>query len=97
MDLEALDAHVVGVSADSAATQQRFIEKFGLTFPMVPDAERVVIERYGVRKVLGISAQRSTFLIDPDGVVAHVWPKVSVQGHAEDVVATLRRLAEERG
>lgn len=88
---------MVGVSADSAETQQRFIEKFGLTFPMVPDTERVVIERYGVRKVLGISAQRSTFLVDPDGIVAHVWPKVSVHGHAEDVVATLRRFAEERG
>lgn len=87
---------MVGVSADKAEVQQRFVDKYGLTFPMVPDTERVVIEAYGARKVLGMTAQRSTFLIDPDGTVAHVWPKVSVEGHAEDVVTTLRRLKEER-
>lgn len=56
---------------------------------MVPDPERAVIEAYGARKVNGITAQRSTFLIDPDGRIARVWPKVTVEGHAEDVLRTL--------
>jgi len=87
-----LNALVVGVSADSVAVQKKFIERFSLTFPMISDTSKEVITAYGVREVLGITAKRSTFLIDPDGRVAHVWPKVKVEGHADDVVATLRGL-----
>jgi peroxiredoxin Q/BCP len=86
---------VVGVSADSAATQRKFIEKFGLTFPLVPDPEKVVIDDWGVRKVLGVTAQRSTFLVDPRGRIAYAWPKVNVEGHGADVIATIRRLSSE--
>jgi len=83
----------VGVSADSPETQRRFIDKFELTFPMVPDTTKGIIAAYGAREVLGMTAKRSTFLIDPDGRVAAVWPKVRVEGHADDVVATLKSLA----
>lgn len=82
----------MGVSADSVAVQKKFIERFSLTFPMISDTSKEVITAYGAREVLGITAKRSTFLIDPDGRVAHVWPKVKVEGHADDVVATLRGL-----
>ena len=82
----------MGVSADSVAVQKKFIERFSLTFPMISDTAKEVITAYGAREVLGITAKRSTFLIDPDGRVAHVWPKVKVEGHADDVVATLRGL-----
>jgi thioredoxin-dependent peroxiredoxin len=92
-----VNALVVGVSADKPETQRKFIDKFGLTFPMVPDPDKVVIDAFGAREVLGLSAKRKTFLIDPEGRVAHVWPKVKVDGHADDVVATIRGLAEERG
>jgi peroxiredoxin Q/BCP len=85
-----LNALVVGVSADSAETQRKFIDKFSLTFPMVPDTEKRIIASYGAREVLGITAKRSTFLVGPDGRVAALWPKVKVEGHADDVVATLR-------
>ena len=91
-ELESLNALVVGVSADRPATQLKFVEKFGLTFPMVPDSGRAVIGAYGTQKVNGVTAQRTTFLIAPDGRIAHVWPKVSVNGHADDVVETIRRL-----
>jgi len=83
----------VGVSADKPEVQQRFIDKFELTFPMVSDKDKSIIDAYGAREVLGVSAKRKTFLIGPDGRVAHVWPKVTVEGHAEDVVATTRQLA----
>ncbi len=83
----------MGVSADSVPVQQRFIERFSLTFPMISDTAKQIIGAYGAREVLGITAKRSTFLIGPDGRIAHVWPRVKVEGHADDVVATLRSLA----
>ena len=92
-ELESLNALVVGVSADSPKTQRRFIEKFELTFPMIPDTGKVIIAAYGAREVLGLTAKRSTFLVDPEGRVAAVWPRVTVEGHADDVVATLRSAA----
>lgn len=95
--MESLNALVVGVSADSSETQQSFIDRFSLTFPMVPDTTKKVIDDYGARAVLGIVAKRSTFLIGPDGKVAAVWPAVEVEGHADDVAATIRRLSETTG
>jgi thioredoxin-dependent peroxiredoxin len=83
---------VVGISADKPPAQLKFIEKHGLTYPMVPNREKDIIGAYGVQAVLGLAAQRSTFLIDPKGRIAHVWPKVGVKGHVEDVIATIRRL-----
>lgn len=93
-DLEALDALVVGVSADRPEIQQRFIDAYDLTFPMIPDTQKRIITAYGSQAVLGVAATRSTFLINPDGVIAHVWPKVKVEGHAEEVIRTIRELAD---
>jgi thioredoxin-dependent peroxiredoxin len=87
-----LNALVVGISADKQASQLKFIEKYGLTYPMVPNREKDVIAAYGAQAVLGLAAQRATFLIDPGGRIAHVWPKVGIKGHVDDVVATIRRL-----
>lgn len=92
--LESLNALVVGVSADTPEVQHRFIDKFGLTFPMVSDKAKAVIDAYGAREVLGIVAKRSTFLVAPNGTIAHVWPRVSVEGHADDVVSTITHLVE---
>ena len=84
---------MVGVSADKPETQQKFIDKFELTFPMISDTSKTIIDAYGARQVLGVTATRSTFLIGPDGKIAHVWPKVKVEGHADDVVKVIRALA----
>lgn len=81
---------MVGVSADRPEVQQRFIDKFSLTFPMISDVSKQIITAYGAREVLGVTAKRSTFLIDPEGRIAHVWPAVKVTGHADEVVATIR-------
>ncbi len=88
-----MNALVVGISADKPEVQQRFIDKFGLTFPMISDTEKRIIDAYGARAVLGVAATRSTFLIGPDGRIAHVWPKVKLEGHAADVVAKIRELS----
>lgn len=85
---------MVGVSADRPELQQSFIDKFALTFPMIPDTTKTVIDDYGSMAVLGIVAKRSTFLVGPDGIVAAVWPAVRIEGHADDVIATIRSLSQ---
>jgi len=79
----------VGISADKSTTQITFIDKFGLTFPMIPDTTKQIIYAYGARGVLGVAAKRMTFLIDPEGLIAHVWPDVNVEGHASDVLSVI--------
>jgi peroxiredoxin Q/BCP len=86
---------VVGVSADKPKVQQRFIDKFDLTFPMISDTDKHIIDSYGARKVLGVTAERSTFLIDAVGRIARIWRKVKVQGHADEVVSEIKRLSGE--
>lgn len=85
-----MNALVVGVSADTSDVQQRFIDKFTLTFPLIADHDKKTIDAYGARQVLGVTAKRSTFLVDPEGLIAHVWPKVNVEGHADDVLGEIR-------
>ncbi len=94
-DFAAKGAEIVGVSRDSVASHQKFKAKYELQFPLLSDAESELCNAFGViveknmygRKSMGI--QRSTFLIDPKGKIVHVWPKVSVTGHAEDVLEAL--------
>ncbi len=86
----------MGVSADKPEVQQRFIDKFELTFPMISDTDKSIIYAYGAREVLGVSAKRSTFLIDPTGRIAHVWPRVKLTGHADDVVSVIDALSAEQ-
>ena len=67
-----------------------------LDYPLLADEDHAVAERYGVwvekssygKTSMGV--QRATFLVDPDGRIAHVWPKVTVEGHADEVLDVLR-------
>jgi peroxiredoxin Q/BCP len=99
-DLMQRGAVVLGVSTDDVASHVKFRDKYTLNFPLLADTEHKVAEKYGAwreknmygKKSMGI--QRSTFLIDADGVVRKVWKKVSVDGHDAEVLAELDRLAE---
>jgi peroxiredoxin Q/BCP len=101
-EFEAAGATVWSVSVLDAASKARFKAEHRLNFPLLADADHAVAERYGVwvekhnygKTYLGIA--RSTFLIDPDGRVAQVWPAVKVEGHAAEVLATLRAAAAQR-
>jgi peroxiredoxin Q/BCP len=83
---------VLGISADDEASHQQFAEKYGLPFTLLSDTDTSISQAYGVygeknlygRKFLGIS--RVTFLIDKEGIVRKVWPKVKPDGHAEEVL-----------
>lgn len=90
-----MGATVVGISADKPEIQRKFIEKFELTFPMIPNTDKDIIAAYGAREVLGVTAKRKTFLIAPDGTIARSWSKVSVEGHADEVLGSIRELTGE--
>jgi peroxiredoxin Q/BCP len=89
---------VLGVSILDEASKGRFADKYGLTFPLLADADHAVAEKYGVwqerslygRRFMGIA--RTTFLIGPDGKVVKRWDKVKVDGHAEEVSASIDAL-----
>lgn len=90
---------VLGISPDSVASHRKFAEKFELPFPLLSDEDHKVAEKYGVwvekkqygRTYMGI--QRATFLIDKQGKIAAVWPRVNVKGHVAEVAAKLQELA----
>ncbi len=92
---EGADAVVVGVSPDSAASHDRFAEKYGLPFLLASDPDHATADAYGAwgpKKFMGRSYEgvlRSTFVIDADGKIARVFPDVKPDGHAEEVLAAL--------
>ncbi len=91
-------ALVLGVSPDNETSHVKFKEKYGLPFPLLADADHAVADEYGVwveKKNYGktyMGVQRSTFLIDPDGAVRHVIPKVKPDTHDDEVLAALKEL-----
>jgi peroxiredoxin Q/BCP len=86
---------IVGVSPDTSTAQAKFKEKFDLPFTLLADLEHKVAEDYGVwkeksmygKKYMGV--ERSTFVIDPAGKIKKIFPKVKVDGHAEEVLAAI--------
>jgi peroxiredoxin Q/BCP len=88
-------ADVWGISPQGAASKRAFREKFGLPFALLADVEHQVAEAYGtwvLKEKYGRTywgTARSTFLVDPEGRVARVWPKVKPEGHAAEVLAAL--------
>jgi len=89
---------IVGVSADPVPAQDKFKVKHKLSIALASDEKHQMLEAYGVwqqksmygRKFMGIA--RTTFLIGPDQRIAQIWPKVSVTGHAEEVLAAVKAL-----
>ena len=91
---------VWGISPDSAASHARFRAKFELPFSLLVDEDHAIAERYGawgVKKNYGreyMGLIRSSFLVAPDGRIAHVWPRVKADGHAAQVLETYRALRD---
>jgi thioredoxin-dependent peroxiredoxin len=92
------ETEVIGVSADSVASHDRFAQKYGLDLTLASDEDRTMLEAYGVwveksmygRKYMGIA--RTTLLIDRDGRIARIWPNVKVPGHAAEVLEAAKAL-----
>jgi peroxiredoxin Q/BCP len=89
---------VLGVSADDIESHQKFADKYGLPYPLLADTDTTVSQLYGVwqeknyagKTYMGIN--RETFLIDKDGVVRKVWPKVKAAEHAQEVLDAIESL-----
>jgi peroxiredoxin Q/BCP len=99
---ETAGATIVGVSPDPVKSHDKFKARHDLSIMLAADPDKKMLERYGVwveksmygRKYMG--AERSTFLIDPQGKVARVWRKVKVSGHADEVLAAVKELGKAR-
>ena len=94
-ELTALDAEVIGISRDDAASHDKFKEKYNLNFHLLSDSDKKVMELYGAwgSKMFGREGVlRKTFLIDPDGVVQKVYGRVTPLGHGNQVVEKLKKL-----
>ncbi len=97
-DFEKANTTIIGVSRDSVKSHDAFKEKFCLPFALASDEDGSTCEAYGVwveksmygKKYMGI--ERSTFLIDGQGKLAHIWPKVKVEGHAKEVFEAAKGL-----
>lgn len=95
-DFSELNAVILGVSMDDANRHTKFIEKHGLPFSLLVDSEHAVCEAYGVwvlkknfgKEYMGI--ERTTFLIDENGIVKQEWRKVKVKNHIEEVLTTIK-------
>ena len=94
-ELEAAGAVVLGVSGDSEKSHAKFAEKYSLPFSLLSDADHAIAKAYGAwglkknygREYEGIT--RSTFIIDPQGKVARVWPRVKPDSHGSEVLEWL--------
>src|SRR5712692_6300749 len=88
-------AEVLGVSIDDIESHKKFAQKYNLQFPLLSDEKKEVVTRYGVwkeksmygKKYMGI--ERTTFIIDEKGNIAHIFPKVKVEGHTEEILNAL--------
>ena len=94
-EFKAKGAVILGVSTDSVASHVKFTNKYSLPFPLLADEDKEIANAYGVwgeksfmgRKYLGTF--RVTYLIDPQGRIAHIWPSVKPEAHAKEVLAAL--------
>ena len=97
-ELDGAGVAVIGLSKDSVKAQDKFAEKYGLSFPLASDPDGAVVEAYGAwveksmygKSYMGID--RSTVLVDRAGKVARIWRKVKVPGHAAEVLAAAKGL-----
>lgn len=89
---------VVGVSPDSLASHEKFKKKYELPFPLLSDPDHAICEAFDVwkeksmygRKYMGV--ERTTYIIDPKGIVVRTFEKVKVPGHVDAVLDALKEL-----
>lgn len=102
VDFKNSKAQVIGISPDSCESHQKFILNHGLQVMLLSDKDKKVLMKYGVwskksmygRDYFGV--ERTTVLVDPEGKVAHIWNKVSVKGHVDDVFDKLKELSKSK-
>lgn len=97
-DFQKLGITALGVSVDSVASHKKFAEKYSLPFTLLADEEKVVVQLYGVWAKKNLAGKvyhgtlRTSFLINPDGMIAKVYENVKPETHAEEVLRDMRQL-----
>jgi thioredoxin-dependent peroxiredoxin len=91
-DFVGRNAVILGMSTDSPESHCRFYDKYKLKLTLLSDTEKTVVRDYGVLGKLGLLVDRTTFLINPQGKIAHIWRSVKVQDHIDEVRARLDEL-----
>lgn len=91
-EFEKMNTEIVGISTDSTKSHKKFAEKYDLNFTLLSDKSKVLCSKCGVTGLTGKTAKRTTFLVDKEGVIRHIWEDVKVSGHAENVLNTIREL-----
>ena len=100
-DFKTLNAKVIGISPDSCESHKKFQNKHDLTVTLLSDAEHKVLQQYDVwkpKKLYGkefLGVIRTTFILDPEGKIRHVWNKVKVPGHIDEVITKLKNIQTE--
>lgn len=91
---------MLGISADKPSAQKKFKDKYDLPYTLLADADKKIADKFGVikeknmygKKVMGIA--RTTFLISPEGKIAHIFENVKPDGHAEEVLSHVKAAAK---
>jgi peroxiredoxin Q/BCP len=91
--IRSLGAEIIGVSLDNVDSHKKFAAKYSLSFPLISDKDKRIAKAYGALRETGTSTNRVTFLIDREGKIARIFPKVDVTKHTQEVVAALKELA----
>lgn len=93
-----LGAQVLGISPDDIKSHNKFCDKDGITFPLLSDPDKKLLDKLGVwieksmygKKYMGVN--RSTWIVNPEGKVVKEWNKVKVPGHVDEVLETLKEI-----
>jgi peroxiredoxin Q/BCP len=85
-------AVIIGISLDSVESHSKFSEKYNLPFDILSDKNKEVAKAYGVLGIAGLVTKRVTFIIDKNGKIARIFPKVDVKQHSEEVLKALEEL-----
>jgi peroxiredoxin Q/BCP len=94
-NLKKVGVEVFGISKDKLSTQKRFKEKYDLKYELIADESGDIIKKFGISRKTG-SAERKTFIIDPEGKVAYIFEKVDVKNHGKEIEQVLLSLFDRK-
>jgi len=90
--IKAYGTEVLGVSTDDLDSHNKFMSKYNLNFPLVADPDFTISKAYGVFNEERKLSRRVTFVIDKEGIIRYIFPKVDVQAHADEVIQVLKSI-----
>jgi peroxiredoxin Q/BCP len=91
-EFDELNTDIVGISTNSIKSHKKFTEKYDLNFTLFSDKSKVLCTACGVKGLSGVTAKRTTFLLDAHGKIIHIWENVKARGHAEVVLKKIKDL-----